>query len=265
MPNVEKHPAGAFCWIELGTTDQNAAKKFYGTLFGWDVKDLPMGPGGSYTMFKVQGRDAAAGYTLRPDQQAAGVPPHWMIYVAVESADASARKAEQLGGKVVAPPFDVYTVGRMAVIQDPTGAFVSLWQAKDGPGIGIAGEDGTLCWADLSTPDQARASKFYSDLFGWKMVADTDDKPPSGYLHIKNGEDFIGGIPPAQHRDPNVPPHWLAYFQVSNCDATAAKAKALGASFYLGPMTMEGVGRMAVIADPQRAVFAIFQAMPRKP
>jgi predicted enzyme related to lactoylglutathione lyase len=127
------------------------------------------------------------------------------------------------------------------------------------------GEDGTLCWADLSTPDQGRASKFYSDLFGWKMMADTDDKPPSGYLHIVNGEDFIGGIPPAQHRDPNVAPHWLPYFQVSNCDASAAKAKELGGKFCLAPMTMEGVGRMAVIADTQGAVFAIFQAMPRKP
>lgn len=264
MPNVDKHPPGAFCWIELGTTDQNAAKKFYGTLFGWEVKDLPMGPGDSYTMFKVQGRDAAAGYTLRPDQQAAGVPPHWMIYVAVESADASARKAEQLGGKVVAAPFDVYTVGRMAVIQDPTGAVFSVWQAKEGPGIGIAGVNGTLCWADLSTPDQARASTFYSGLFGWKMTEDTDDDPPSGYLHIMNGEDFIGGVPPAQYRDPNIPSHWLAYFQVSNCDASAAKAKELGGKFCLAPMTMEGVGRMAVISDPQGAVFAIFQAMPRK-
>ena len=264
MANVDKHPPGAFCWIELGTTDQNAAKEFYGKLFGWEVNDLPMGPGDFYTMFKVKGRDAAAGYTLRQDQRAAGVPPHWMIYVAVESADASAKKAAQLGGKVVAAPFDVYTVGRMAVIQDPAGAFFSVWQAKEGPGIGIAGVDGTLCWADLSTPDQERASKFYSGLFGWKMVADTDDKPASGYLHIVNGEDFIGGIPPAQHRDPNVPSHWLAYFQVSSCDASAARAKELGGKFCLAPMTMEGVGRMAVISDPQGAVFAIFQAMPRK-
>jgi uncharacterized protein len=264
MPQVDKHPPGAFCWIELGTTDQNAAKKFYASVFGWDVKDMPMGPGAAYTIFKLQDRDAAAAYTLRPDQRSMGVPPHWMLYVTVENADVAAKKAQALGGKIMAGPFDAGTFGRMAVIQDPTGAILSLWQAKDSAGLGIAGENGTLCWSDLSTPDQARAAKFYSDLFGWRMTEDTDDDPPSGYLHIQNGDDFIGGISPAKHRDPKTPPHWLAYFQVQDCDSTAAKAKQLSAELYLAPMTMEGVGRIAVIADPQSAVFAIFQAMPRK-
>jgi hypothetical protein len=96
------------------------------------------------------------------------------------------------------------------------------------------------------------------------MVEDKDEVPASGYVHIVNGEDFIGGIPPAAHRDPHTPAHWLAYFQVSNCDATAARAKQLGAKFYLEPMTFEDVGRMAVLADPQGATFAIFQATARK-
>ncbi|MBZ5722238.1 MAG: VOC family protein [Acidobacteriia bacterium] len=264
MSHIEKHRPGSFCWIELATTDQDAAKKFYGSLFGWGVNEFPMGPGEVYTIFRLQGRDAAAAYTLRPEQRSAGVPPHWMIYIAVDSADSTAKRAAEVGGKVLAPPFDVGTFGRMAVIQDPTGATFALWQPKENRGTGITGESGTLCWADLSTPDPARAGKFYSDLFGWKLTDDTDDDPPSGYVHIQNGEDFIGGIPPTTHRDPKMPAHWLAYFLVANCDASAAKAKELGANFYLQPMTMEGVGRFAVVADPQRAVFAIFQAMPRK-
>jgi len=87
-----------------------------------------------------------------------------------------------------------------------------------------------------------------------------DEKDPSGYLHIKNGEHFIGGIPPAAHRQPGVPAHWLPYFEAADVDATAAKAKQMGANLCLAPMTMEGVGRMAVIADPQGAVFAIFKS-----
>jgi uncharacterized protein len=264
MPHIEKHRSGSFCWIELATTDQDAAKRFYTALFEWSVNEFPMGPGELYTIFRLQGCDAAAAYTLRPDQRSMGVPPHWMIYIAVDSADASAKRAADLGGKVLAPPFDVGPFGRMAVIQDPTGATFSIWQPKENKGIGITGEPGTLCWADLSTPEPARAGKFYSDLFGWELVVDTDDKPDSGYLHIKNGDDFIGGVPPVTQRDPHSPPHWLAYFQVSDCDASAAKAKELGANLYLQPMTLEGVGRFAVVADPQRAVFAIFQAMPRK-
>jgi hypothetical protein len=258
MANIDKHPAGSFCWIELHTSDQNAAKNFYDSLFGWTPQDMPMGPNDFYTIFKLQGRDAAAGCTLRPDETAMGVPPHWLIYIAVDDVDAAAPKAEKLGGKILAPPFDVMDAGRMAVVQDPTGAVFCLWRANKNAGIGIAQVHGTLCWADLSTADPQRGSEFYSGLFGWHIAADPKD--PSGYLHIKNGEQFIGGVPPTLHRQVGVPAHWMAYFQVDDVDATAAKAKELGANLYLPPMTMEGVGRMSVIADPQGAVFSIFKS-----
>lgn len=258
MTNIDKHPAGSFCWIELNTTDQAAAKTFYSALFGWEANDMPMGPTDFYTIWRLQGRDAAAGCTLRPDQRAQGVPPHWLIYIAVDDADAAAAKAQQLGGTILAPAFDVMDAGRMAVVQDPTGAVFCAWQAKRNTGIGIAQVNGTLRWADLSTPDAKRASDFYSGLFGWQICADPKDT--SGYLHIKNGEHFIGGVPPAAYRKPGVPPHWMAYFQVDDVDATANKAKELGASLYLPPMTMEGVGRMSVIGDPQGAVFSIFKS-----
>jgi predicted enzyme related to lactoylglutathione lyase len=192
------------------------------------------------------------------------VPPHWEPYIAVENADAAAARAIQFGGTLLMPPFDVFDAGRMAVIKDPTGAAFCIWQAGKNKGLGIAEVEGTLCWADLNTPDPERAKKFYTDLFGWKITADTDDSPPSGYTHIQNGEDFIGGIPPVRPESSRTPAHWLAYFYVTNCDATAAQAKKLGAKFYLEPMTMENVGRFAVLADPQGAVFAIFQSMPRK-
>jgi uncharacterized protein len=258
MANIDKHPAGSFCWIELHTSDQPAAKEFYDSLFGWESKDEPMGPNEFYTMFRLQGRDAGAGCTLRPEERSQGVPPHWMIYITVDSADAAAAKAQQLGGKVLAPAFDVMDAGRMAVILDPTGAAFCVWQANKSNGIGIAQVAGTLCWADLSTPDAQRASEFYSALFGWTIAADPKD--PSGYLHIKNGAHFIGGIPPAAYRQPGTPPNWLAYFQVDDVDASASKAEDMGARLYLPPMTMEGVGRMSVIADPQGAVFAIFKS-----
>lgn len=258
MTNIERHPAGSFCWIELHTSDQNAAKSFYSTLFGWEAHDSPMGPNDFYTEFKLQGREAAAGCTLRPEHRAQGVPPHWAIYIAVENADATAAKAGQLGGKILAPAFDVMDFGRMAIIQDPTGAQFCVWQANKNTGIRIANVHGTLCWADLSTPDVKRASDFYSGLLGWQIAADPKD--PSGYLHIKIGEHFIGGVPPSKYRQPGTPPHWLAYFLVDDVDASAAKAKQMGANFYVPPMTVEGVGRMAIIADPQGAVFAIFKS-----
>lgn len=258
MPQVDKHPPGEFCWLELATSDQNAGKKFYADLFGWEINDMPMGPGEFYTIFRVDGRDVAAACTLQKDEAVMGVPPHWSIYIAVDNADQSAAKASSLGGKVLAPAFDVFDAGRMAVIQDPTGAVFCLWQAKRNTGLGITGDAGTFCWADLNTGDVERAKQFYSGLFGWQIT--TGEHDTSGYLHIKNGETFIGGIPPAQHRDPKTPPHWMSYFSVSDVDASVSKAQGMGARVYAPPMTIEGAGRMAVLADPQGAVFALFKS-----
>jgi predicted enzyme related to lactoylglutathione lyase len=257
MAIIEKHTPGSFCWVELATCDQAAARDFYTKLFGWTFNEFPMGPGDLYTIFRLRDRDVAAAYTMRKEQRDQGVPPNWMIYILVDDVDDAAARAGQLDGKVCAPPFDVMDVGRMSVIQDSTGGMFAAWQTKGHAGTGIGSEPGALCWADLSTPDPASAQKFYSGMFGWKISA--GEKDSSGYLHIQNGEDYIGGIPPAQHRNPHAPPHWLLYFQVADVDATAAQAKGLGANLHLPPMSMENVGRMSVMADPQGAAFAIFK------
>jgi uncharacterized protein len=262
MAIIEKHAPGSFCWVELATTDQTAAAEFYSKIFGWTPNNMPTGPNDVYTIFRLEGRDAAAGCTLRPEQLAHGVPPHWNLYVAVDSADATAARAEQLGGKIFAPPFDVFDAGRMAALQDPTGAVFCIWQPNRNTGTQISASHGTLCWADLSTPDQARAGEFYSHLFGWQIMKEDED-PAHNYWHIKNGEEFIGGIPPSAHHKPGMPAHWLAYFTASDVDATAAAAKNLGATLYMPPGDFEDVGRISIMADPQGAAFAIFKAAVR--
>jgi uncharacterized protein len=260
MANIDRHAPGSFCWIELATTDQNAAKKFYTSLFGWSVNDFPMGPGQFYSMFQLEGRNTGAAYTL-DSKNMPGVPPNWTLYIASANADESAAKATAAGGALLGGPFDVMEFGRMAVLQDPTGANFCVWQPKSHPGLGIQHVAGTLSWADLSTPEPEKAKPFYETVFGWTLDPGQDG---SGYLHIKNGEHYIGGIPPAQYRDPNAPPHWLIYFHVDDADAAFAKAKQLGARGLMEPMTMENVGRWSVVADPQGAIFALFQPMERK-
>jgi uncharacterized protein len=261
MPSIDNLPPGSFCWIELATVDQNAAKEFYTSLFGWSFVDSPMSPDEIYTMFKLQGRDVGAAYTLNQSMREQGVPPNWALYVSSDSADDSVQAALDAGGRAITGPFDVGDYGRMAVLQDPAGAMVSVWEPKRHLGFGIVDEPGTLCWADLSTPDPDAASDFYNAVFDWNFELGQDG---SGYVHIKNGDTFIGGIPPADMRSPGAPPHWLIYILVEDCDQSAAKAKELGARLYLEPVTMENVGRMAVLADPQGAVFAIFQPAPRQ-
>ena len=258
MANIESTRPGSFTWIELAAGDQHAAKPFYTSLFGWTIEDSPMGPNEYYTMFQLEGRNVGAAYTLREEQKAMHVPPHWDLYIATASADDTAKRATELGGKVLAGPFDVMTHGRMAVIQDPTGAVFCAWEAKTHHGIAIRDQHSSFCWADLNTPHQAEAAKFYCDLFGW-----TTTPGDTGYLHIKNGDDFIGGIPSAEQLNPHAPPHWLIYIQVDDCQLATTKAKELGASIYFGPVTMETVGTFTVLADPQGAVSALFQPAPR--
>jgi predicted enzyme related to lactoylglutathione lyase len=241
---------GSFCWVELGTSDLKAAKAFYQPLFGWSVNDVPMGPDSVYSLFQIGGRDVGAAYERSGEQKA--IPPSWLLYVAVANVDASAEEVRKLQGTVLAPPFDVMEVGRMAPVQDPTGAHLALWQAKAAPNP--ASGAGTLCWADLNTPDPGRARAFYEGLFSWRLT--TGEKKSDDYLHIQNGEDFIGGVP-IEH-DPKAPAHWMPYFLTADCAASVSQGKALGAEVYFGPTLIDEVGHMAVLADPQGAVFALF-------
>jgi len=170
MPNIDTHAPGSFCWVELATTDQKAAKTFYTSLLGWTVNEMEMGPDYVYYIFQVNGRDAAAGYGMNAGLLSQGVPSHWALYISVTSADHAAARAEAAGGKVLAPPFDVGPYGRMAVLQDPTGAAINVWEAKSSVGIRINGEQGTLCWGDLSTPDPEAALRFYKSVFDWETT-----------------------------------------------------------------------------------------------
>ncbi len=243
--------------VELASLDPDRAKQFYEPLFGWSHDNPPVGGDSVYTLFKIGGRVAASAYSMRP-QERAQVPPHWQLYVAVENADQSVERAAALGGTVIEGAFDVFEHGRMAVLQDPTGAYFSLWQPAKTGGIEIANVPGALCWADLNTREPEAAKQFYEKLFDWKITAGRNDD----YLHIRNGGDFIGGIPPAGFSNPYVPPHWLAYYQVEDVDASASKIAGLGGKLYFGPESMENVGRFAVAADAEGASFAIFKPDP---
>lgn len=255
MSDVSTLAPGTFSWVELATTDQTAAKKFYGDLFGWTVNDQPMGPGEIYTLFQIRGRDAAAAYTMREDERKAGMPPHWTMYVGVKNADEAAKKAAELGGKVIAGPFDVMDHGRMAVLQDPTGAYVCVWQAGKNQGVGVKREPGALCWTELSTGDTKAAEKFYTGLFGWTPKHST--MPGMEYTEWHVGGAAEGGMMPSPA--PNIPPNWLPYFEVRDPDATAAKAQSLGAKTIVPPNEIPQVGKFSILQDPQGAVFAIFR------
>lgn len=259
MTEVTRHEPGSFSWTELATTDPKGAKNFYTALFGWTYTDGPMGPGPEdiYTRLQLHGGDVGALYPMMSEQRTQGVPPFWLCYVTVKSADEAARKTKDLGGKVCAEPFDVMDYGRMAILMDPSGATLAVWQPGTHPGVARFGEAGAPCWLELATRDVPEAKAFYRGLFGWGML-----EPKSGgfeYTEIQRDGRSMGGIYPIAPEMGPMPPSWTVYFQVADCHASAAKAKSLGGKLFVEPKDLEGVGRFAVVQDPQGAVFSIFQ------
>jgi predicted enzyme related to lactoylglutathione lyase len=257
MPTVEKHAPGFFCWVELSTTDAPAAKAFYSGLFGWQPKDMPMGPDAFYTMLLLDGKEVGALYSQDQQQRDQHIPPHWMNYVAVASADDTAARAKSLGGKVLAEPFDVFDARRMAVIQDPTGGTLSIWQAKKSMGARIVGELHTMAWNELSSTDKRKAQEFYVKLFGWDMK--NEDPGPMQYTEIHHQGKAIGGMLQLDPAWGNIPSNWMVYFPVANCDSSVAKTQSLGGSVMMPAKDIEKVGRFSILRDPQGAVFAIIQ------
>ncbi|HLA09706.1 MAG TPA: VOC family protein [Pyrinomonadaceae bacterium] len=257
MQETADYAPGTFCWVELGTTDSNAAKQFYTSLFGWTFTDSPIGPDMVYTMLQLDGKDVGALYKMGSEMTEQGIPPNWLSYVSVASADETAQKAKELGGTVIKEPFDVFTVGRMAVIQDPTGAVFALWQPGTHKGAAITFVPNSFCWNELTTKDAAKAGDFYSGLFDWRR--NVQQFGPMTYTSFMSGERATGGMYEAPAEMGDVPPNWLVYFSVSDPDAIAAKASELGGKICAPPADIPGVGRFAFITDPQGAAFGIIK------
>jgi predicted enzyme related to lactoylglutathione lyase len=256
----EPYAPGTFCWVELATTDAAAAGAFYSGLFGWTVVEVPMGEGQIYYMLQLGGRDVAALYEQQPEQRALGVPPSWLSYVAVTDVEESAARVADLGGKLLMDAFDVMDVGRMALAQDPGGAAFALWQAKSHIGGRVVGEPGAMCWHELATHHPGVVCEFYQGLLGW-----SSRKQPVGpvaYYSFQRGDEPAAGMLQMAGEWEGIPSHWMVYFAVADCDAAAARAGELGGAVKVPPTDVPGVGRFAVIQDPQGAVFSIIRLEP---
>ena len=249
MGERTSYAPGTFCWADLTTTDAARAKAFYGELFGWEAEDMPAGEAGTYTMLRLDGRDVC-GLAERAD-----ATPAWLSYVSVEDVDARSARAGELGATVLQEPFDVLDAGRMALVQDPTGAVLALWQPRRHPGAALVNDPGAMCLNQLNTPEPEVAQRFYGELFGWRIEpVGTDEQP---YWGVYNGGALNGGMM-ALPAGAEAPPHWLVYFTTPDLDAAAQAIGRLGGRVVVAPMAVPG-GRIAVAQDPQGAAFALFE------
>lgn len=255
MNKVTKYPHGAFSWADCSTSDQAAGTQFYQAVMGWDTRDEPMGDQGVYTMFLVDGEDVGAISPLNPQMVGQGIPPHWESYITVDDVDAMMPRVTELGGTIVVPPFDVMKAGRVAVIQDPTGAMINLWQAKENIGAGLINAHGAMIWNELLTRDLDKAKAFYSQLLGWEIKA----SQLPGYHEIFNEGRAQGGMMVmGDEFDADIPPTWNVYYSVQDLDASLKKVTEHGGQVHMQTET-QGVGKFALIVDPQGAMLYLIQ------
>ena len=245
MSERTAYEPGTPSWVDLSTPDPAAAKEFYGGLFGWEAADAgPVEETGGYAMFTLRGKQVAGiGPLMDPNQ-----PAVWSTYVSTDDADAAVGRAREAGGQVIVEPMDVMDAGRMAFVAHPAGGYVGLWQPGRHIGAELVNEPGSLTWNQLHTRDKDGAAAFYGAVFDWTLG--------QGVFNL--GERPIGGImdvPPGTPDD--VPAFWMTIFSVADCDESVSKATELGGAVVSPPEDLEGIGRFALLTDPQGVYFGI--------
>jgi predicted enzyme related to lactoylglutathione lyase len=281
MLERDGYPPGVPCWVDIAEPDPRAALDFYGGLFGWEFADrMPAEAPGSYFVATLRGKDVAA-----IGSQPEGMPPApaWNTYVWVESADEAVTSAKAAGGSVLTEPFDVLDAGRMAVIGDPEGAAISVWQANRHRGAQLVNEPGTWNFSGLNSHDFDRARAFYRAVFGWEADdVDLGEQQAVMFRRPGYGDHLAERDPDLRRRmaDPSVPegfadavawlmpmddenasPHWSITFAVDDADAAAAKTAELGGKVLMPPTDAPFV-RFTVVSDPQGAVFTASKYVP---
>lgn len=245
---------GDFVWYEIISPDPTATIAFYADVVGWTTQLL----GPDYTMF-ASSQGPLGGVALLTDQlRAAGVPPYWAAYVQVADADRTVAEARRLGGKVWREPTDYPDVGRLALIGDPQGGAISLVQPPRPMEAHDSRQPGEFTWNELVTTDHEAGFAFYAELFGWRRSREFDMGPMGKYLIYGNADRDLGGMF-TKPSDRAGPPGWILYIETADLDGALGRARARKATVLNAPMEVPGGARVAQLADPQGAVFALHE------
>lgn len=242
-------------WIDIGVADFDTAATFYSGLFGWDIPEGDEATG-HYRSVTLDGNIVAG---MSPMQMAPG-PPFWTTYVNVDSTDSVAAEVADAGGQVLMPPMDVMDFGRMAIIGDPTGAAIGLWEPNSHSGADVVNQPGAYSWSELLTDDLDAAKAFYAAVLGWEARTSDGDMP---YTEFRVGGRSVAGMmarPPTMPAQ--VPNHWGVYFAVDDVSASVARATELGGSAMAG-IIQTPAGPVAPVTDPTGANFNLIELVER--
>jgi predicted enzyme related to lactoylglutathione lyase len=250
---VTEYIPGQPCWSELATHDWQGAKRFYHALFGWDMADMAL-PGSAFSMFTLDGDDLGAIYQV-PDVAVENLKTQWGIYFATDNVDTTIARVLEAGGTLVMGPHDIGHAGRMAQLADPEGARFAVWECKRHIGAKRRHEPGALCWVELASRSPACAHQFYCEVFGWDCRESSNSE--MRYCEWLVSGEAHGGMLEMTAEWGEMPPHWMLYFQVLDCDEHAARVEALGGRVCVPPTDIPGVGRFAVLNDPDGGIFSV--------
>jgi predicted enzyme related to lactoylglutathione lyase len=251
--------AGNFCWINILTPQPAEARTFFSGLFGWTYADMD----GMGSLIRIGDNRIGGLFDIDSPQTPKGTPPVIGVMVMIDDADQMATKVNKLGGKAN-PPTDILENGRMVMCTDPAGANLDLWQSRtQHAGDADTSQHGVPSWFENYSTDVDRATKFYTELFGW--TADVMEMPEMNYTTFKLGnEPPIAGMMAITPEMGEMPSHWMTYFTVNDTDEAVSKAIALGASIFMGTHDIPGVGRFAGLVSPQGVRFMVIKYAPRE-
>jgi predicted enzyme related to lactoylglutathione lyase len=241
-------------WVDLATSDAAAARDFYARLFGWNLEVSADPQYGGYATAKVGDRSVGGIGPKQGDE----APTAWSLYIGTDDADELARRVQAAGGTVIAPPFEVGDQGRMAVFQDPSGAFISGWQGAQ-PTQFISGVPNAFGWAELNARGLERAVAFYEAVFGWTHSTSPFGEGQEYTQFESDGVSIAGALEMSPQIPAGTPSYWMIYFTVADVDGAYRKALDLGARELVSPQDFPG-GRFAIVSDPQGATFGLMSA-----
>jgi predicted enzyme related to lactoylglutathione lyase len=258
MTTMTSYANGVPNWVDLATPDLAGAKEFYAALFGWEYDDQPTDGPGEYTMARRNDQNAAGMMPLTTEMAATGMPPVWSTYVSVDDIEATLARVEPAGGTTMGPVMEAMDAGRFAVIADPAGAVICLWEAREHIGADIVNEHGAFSWCELITPDPDAIAPFYRTVFGWDVQ--TAPTPAGTYTLFTVAGGNVNGIagamaPPVEA----MPAHWGVYFMVDDAARTVETARTLGAQVLMEATVIPGVGTLATLLDPHGASFSVME------
>lgn len=254
--NSQEIPAGAPCWIDLMTSDIAKSRDFYAALFGWSYEVGDQEMYGGYTMAFKDGKSVAG--LMQSQENGEGYPDMWTTYLRVDDIEATMAAAKNAGAIVYMEPLNVPEQGKMAMLGDPSGASIGLWEFGGHTGFQSHEENGAAAWHELHSKDYPAAVSFYHDVFGVETSV-MSDTPEFRYTNLVDGDKELAGIMDAAGFLPDqMPSNWQIYFQTDDVDATIATALTLGATI-INAAEDSPYGRIAGLSDCTGAMFKLVQ------